>query len=279
MKSGVCASIMAVCVLQEMGFQPRGSVLLTCVCDEEVGGRLGTGYLLDRGLIRGDFGINCEATNLRVEIAHKGILRGTVTVRGRAAHGSRPWLGVDAIEKAIRVMGSLYHLRDNLVKRYHPLLGHPTLIIGTVYGGTCPNMVPSRCEFTFDRRLIPGETHHGAEQEIRALMEDLAREDPELHASIEITNRRPILEVPESALIVRVLREAHAECTGSDPGVGGKDAGTDAALIVARTGMAMPIYGPGDYLKGSLAANEYIQIEDVLLATSVYALTISKLLG
>lgn len=279
MKSGLCASIMAVAVLKDMGFHPRGSVLLTCVCDEEVGGKYGTCYLLENGLIQGDFGINCEATNRRIEIAHKGILRATVTVRGKAIHGSRPWLGVDAIEKAVRAINELYAHRDVIKSRRHALLGYPTLVVGTVHGGTCPNMIPSKCEFTVDRRLIPGETHDSAEAEIADILERLAREDPEFRAAMEITNRRPILDVPEDSVVVRALKESVRELTGAEPEVGGKDAGTDASLIMAATGMPMPIYGPGNYLRGSLAPNEYVEVDDLLLATRVYALSIVKLLG
>lgn len=279
MKGGLCGSILSVYILKELGFNPRGSILLTCVSDEQTGSKLGTQYLLEKGYLRGDFGINCEPTNLRIEIAHKGILRSKVTVRGRAIHGSRPWLGIDAIEKAHRAMGGLYGLRDTFHTRRHELLGEPTLFVGTIQGGTCPNMIPSRCDFTIDRRIVPGETHDSADKEIRAVLEGLREKDGEFRYEYEVTNKRPILDVPESSHIVEVIKEAWRELNGVEPGMGGKDAGTDASLIVERTGMDMPIFGPGDYLKYSLGPNEKVSIEDVLKAVELYALTVCELLS
>ncbi|HHY95991.1 MAG TPA: peptidase dimerization domain-containing protein [Firmicutes bacterium] len=90
-------------------------------------------------------------------------------------------------------------------------------------------MIPSKCEFTIDRRLIPGETHETAEAEIRAIFDQLGSRDPELKANIEITNRRPILNLPEDSLVVCALKETLRDLTGQGPEVGGTDAGTDAS--------------------------------------------------
>lgn len=279
MKAGLCSSIFSVFILKELGFKPKGSIILTCVSDEQTGSRLGTQYLIEKGFLKGDFGLNCEPTNLRLEISHKGILRSKVTIRGKAIHGSRPWLGIDAIEKANRVITNLYDLRGKFEERKHRLLGVPTLFIGTINGGACPNMIPSQCDFTIDRRIVPGETHEGAEQEIFGVFNDLRREDEDFKYSYEITNRRPILDVPETSLVVETLKNAWKELNGEFPVVGGKDAGTDASLVTTLTGMDMPVFGPGDYLKYSLGPNENVSIEDVLKAVEVYALTVSKLLS
>lgn len=279
MKAGLCCSIFSVYILKKLGFKPKGSVVLTCVSDEQTGSRLGTQYLIEKGYLKGDFGLNCEPTNLRVEIAHKGILRSRVTVRGKAIHGSRPWLGIDAIEKTNKAITALYGLRENFEERKHRLLGDPTLFVGTIQGGACPNMIPSRCDFTIDRRIVPGETHDGAEREIFGALEDLRRKDKDFQYSYEITNRRPILDVPASSLIVKTLTSAWEELNGVPPVVGGKDAGTDASLVTSLTGIDMPVFGPGDYLKYSLGPNENVPIEDVLKAVEVYALTVSKLLS
>lgn len=279
MKAGLCSSILSVYILKKLGFRPKGSVLLTCVCDEQSGSRLGTQYLIKKGYLKGDFGLNCEPTNLRIEIAHKGILRSQISVRGKAIHGSRPWLGVDAIEKANRAISSLYDLRENFEGRKHALLGVPTLFVGTIQGGTCPNMIPSKCDFTIDRRIVPGETHDSANSEILYVLDRLSKEDKEFKYSYDITNRSPILDVPESSVVVEALKNAWKELNGVVPVVGGKDAGTDASLVTSLTGMAMPVFGPGDYLKYSLGPNENVSIDDVLKAVEVYALTVSQLLS
>ena len=182
MKSGLCSSIMAVILLKEIGFSPKGSVLITCTCDEETGGELGVKHLLKKGLIAGDFGLNCEPTSLNLMLTHRGIYRADFTVKGKAVHGGVPWLGVDAIEKSIKVMNRLYELRDQISTQNHPVLGKPTLIVSTIQAGTCPNMLASNCSFTVDRRLI--ESYEAAEEEVLGIFEELKAKDRSLTIAI-----------------------------------------------------------------------------------------------
>jgi len=281
MKSGTCSSVLAVEIIKELGIPLKGEVLLTAVCDEEVGGTKGIRYLIEKGYIKADMGINCEATNLKtIDIAHKGIYRCDVTVYGRAIHGSRPWLGINAIDKAVDILNRVKILEEQLKLRKHPLLNYPTIHVGTIQGGTVVNMIPSQCKMDFDRRIIPGESFEMAEKEIQAILDQLNKEDPDFRAELKAKHvKRPILNVPSDALVVKSIQKAHKIVIGEDLPIGGKDAGTDASWIVAATGMPMPIYGPGDYLKNSLAANENIVLKDIIDAVKIYALTIYYLLG
>ena len=280
MKTGLCTGIYATDLLGRLDLPWRGTVTVTAVADEEVGGEKGIRYLLDQGLVEADMGINCEATNLdRVDIAHKGILRSSVTITGRAIHGSRPWLGINAVDKAVDVLSALRPLQRELDGRRHHLCGRPSLLVGTINGGTVVNMVPSRCEIGLDRRIVPGETHEGALAEIRQVLEGVRQADSEFKYTLKETMRMPLLEVPADSPPVEALIAACTVVNGQPPFIGGKDAGTDAAWIVAHTGMPMPVYGPGDYLAGSLAANESIALKDILRATEIYVLALLYLLG
>jgi len=280
MKTGLCTGLYATELLGRLGLPWRGTATVTAVVDEEVGGAKGIRYLLGQGLIEADMGINCEATNLdRVDIAHKGILRSEVVVSGRAIHGSRPWLGLNAIDKAVDALKALRPLQRELADRRHPLCGRPSLLVGLINGGTVVNMVPSRCEIGLDRRIVPGETHEGALAEIRQTLEGLRAADPEFAYTLQETMRMPILEVPEASSPVQALIAACTVVNGQAPVIGAKDAGTDAAWIVSHTGMPMPVFGPGDYLAGSLAANESIDLRDIPRATEIYVLALLYLLG
>jgi acetylornithine deacetylase/succinyl-diaminopimelate desuccinylase-like protein len=226
-------------------------------------------------------GINCEATNLdTIDVAHKGIFQCDIIFYGRAIHGSRPWLGINAIDKAVDFLNRMKILEEKLKLRKHPVLNYPTINVGTIHGGTVVNMIPSKCVVEINRRIIPGESFEMAKAEIQAILDQLSKEDPDFKAEIKVKDvNMPMLDVPADAPVVEAIRRAHKVVRGTELPIGGKDAGTDAAWIVQATGMPMPIYGPGDYLKYSLGANESIALEDIVDATKVYALAIYYLLG
>lgn len=281
MKSGTSASVLAVEMIKELGIPLKGEVLLTAVCDEEVGGKKGIKYLIEKGHIKADMGINCEATNLKtVDIAHKGIYQCDITIYGKAIHGSRPWLGINAIDKAVNILNRIKILEEQLKLRKHHLLNYPTINVGTIQGGTVVNMIPSQCKLEINRRIIPGENFEMAEKEIRSILDQLGKEDPEFRAELKSKNlNMPILDISSDVPVVKAIQKAHKLVKGEVLPIGGKDAGTDAAWIVAATGMPMPIYGPGDYLQLCLAANESIAVKDIIDAVKVYALSIYYLLG
>jgi len=281
MKSGTCGSILATEVIKELSIPIKGEVILTAVCDEEIGGKKGIKHLIKKGYIKADMGINCEATNLKtVDIAHKGIYQCDINVYGKAIHGSRPWLGINAIDKSVNILNRMKILEEQLKLRKHSLLNYPTINVGTIHGGTVANMIPSQCKLEINRRIIPGETFDMAEQEIRAILDQLSKEDPNFRAELKSKDlNMPILDIPSNAPVVKAIQKAHKLVKGEDLPIGGKDAGTDAAWIVAATGMPMPIYGPGDYLQLCLAANESIALKDIIDAIKVYALSIYYLLG
>ena len=119
-------------------------------------GSLGAQALLTDGF-RADFAIALEPTDLKVIYAAKGLLRVWVEVAGRAAHGAKPWLGVNAIDKALPLLAAL---RDEvgpaLRANRHPVLGPATLNVGVIHGGSDINVVPASCRFGLDIRVHPG---------------------------------------------------------------------------------------------------------------------------
>jgi acetylornithine deacetylase/succinyl-diaminopimelate desuccinylase family protein len=281
MKSGTCGGLLAVKMIKELGIPIKGDVLLTCVCDEEIGGRLGIRHLCNNGYLQGDYAINCEATNLKsVDVVHKGILQIDVIIYGRSIHGSRPWLGINAIDKAVDLLIRLRKLEKEIHTRTNPFLRPATLNVGCIQGGTVPNMIPGKCVIELNRRLVPGETFPQAEEEIRKVCAEMAADDPEFKYEVRVKDfNMPIMDTPPESPVVQAIRKAHKMVHGEELKVGGKDAGTDAAWIVKLTGIPCPVYGPGDYLKYSLGPNERIPVKDILDAVKVYALTIYYLLG
>lgn len=281
MKSGTCTMVMAAGILKSMGLDLLGKLTVSVVSDEEMGAKKGTRYLLREKLINDyDYGINCEATNLeRIDITHKGCYQTNLKIFGKAIHGSRPWLGVNAIEKTVDFIVRLRELEKILRERKHPILGQASINVSTIQGGAAFNMVPSRCVIQIDRRIIPGETHESAAREIEEILRELGEKDSNFKAELEPPfNDMPILDIPSDSLIVKALGDSCKEITGKEPYIAGKDAGTDAAWIQQEMGLHMPVFGPGNYLVGSIAANEYIDLEDLVTATKIYILTLVRML-
>lgn len=281
MKGGLCTMIKAVEIIKDLGIPLSHDILLTAVVDEQVGGHKGTMYLLKEGYMdNADLSLNTEPTNMRVEICHKGAYKCYVTNYGKAIHGARPWLGINAIEKSVDLINRLRTYRDEVLEsKEHPILGKPTLNIGSIRGGDALNLVPSWSTVALDRRIIPGETPEGAGQEIHAILSELAEKDPEFKYEVEVQGMGPCLDVPEDSPVVVALKDSYKSLFGRDLVVGGKAAGTEAAKIGTHLNIDMPIYGPGEYVKYSLGPNEKVSIQDLLDATKVYVLTMLSLLA
>src|SRR3712207_4293336 len=130
-----------------------------------------------------DAAIVTEPTELELAIAHKGFVWTEVEVTGRAAHGSRPHLGVDAIVKMGAVLGGVERLDRSLEERRHPLLGRASVHAGSITGGTELSSYPPDCTLRLERRTLPGETGEDVEREVEALLDRCRAADPELRAS------------------------------------------------------------------------------------------------
>lgn len=145
------------------------------VHDEEPGGHEGTQLLLERGHIAGAAAIIPEPSELHVFRAQKGNLFAAVEVSGRSAHGSMPENGDNAISRAARLITDLEErLAPQLAQRRHSLVGAATLSIGTINGGRRMNVVPDRCTFTIDRRIVPGESLCDAKAQLEAFIGERA---------------------------------------------------------------------------------------------------------
>ncbi len=273
MKAGLACMIMATGLFSRLGVPLAGSAIATAVCDEQFGSVLGTQYLVEQGYIQGDMGIVGESTNMRIDIGHKGIHWAEIIARGKAIHASRPWLGVNAIEHMHAVMHEVLQVSERLAQRERdPWLGHPTAQVTMFQGGTAENMIPSYCRMVVDRRLVYGETDETARKEIEDCLETVRARVPDILVHANSIKYKPTVFVDPDSPIVKITRQCIEDVTGSVPVVAGKDGGTDATWIVNMGKVPAIIFGPGEYLKASLAADEFVSIEDMISATKVYML-------
>jgi succinyl-diaminopimelate desuccinylase len=255
----------------------RGTLTLSAVSDEEIGGIKGTEYLVDRGLLTPDHVVVGEITENRLAVAEKGVLWLRVVTHGRAAHGSTPWEGSNAIAQMLRVLAAIdQRVGSRLASRQHPLVPPASLSIGTIRGGVATNVVPDWCEATLDRRTLPSESITEAVSEVERVIADLQREDPTLQADVEVLQAGPPIETPLDAPLVRTAQAVALELDLPDEVVGYQQA-SDGRFFAER-GVPTVLFGPGDP-DVAHTPDESVDLNDVITAARFYALLGLRLLS
>jgi acetylornithine deacetylase/succinyl-diaminopimelate desuccinylase-like protein len=258
MKGGLAACLVAAAESGRRGL--RGDVVVTAVIDEELSS-VGTQLALER--VRPDAAIVAEPTEMRVCVAHKGFVAFEVETEGRAAHGSRPDLGVDAIAKMGHVLVGLDALDRSLRERpTHPLLGAGSLHAGVVAGGSEFSTYPDRCLLQAERRTVPGESVDHVESEIQGLLGRLRRGDDDFRGTWRVVAARHPFEVARTEEIVRLV----GGYAGATEPVGAAF-WTDAALI-AEGLVPTVVFGPGG--EGAHAAVEWVSLADVERCAAIF---------
>lgn len=210
MKSGLAAIMVAAAAAAA---EPhRGDIVVALVADEE-DGSLGTEEIL-RSIVT-DAAIVVEPSGLDIVTAHRGFMWVDVVVHGRAAHGSRPDLGVDAIVKAGALLTGLESLGQRLADgSHHPLLATGSVHASIINGGVEASTYPDRCTITLERRTVPGETATTIEAELRSLLDDVARIDPDFRYDLAITAARAPFLARQDSRTVDALDVAYRHAVG-----------------------------------------------------------------
>jgi succinyl-diaminopimelate desuccinylase len=260
-----------------------GTVELHFTYDEEMGGELGPGWLLARGITRPDLAIGA-GFSYSVVTAHNGSLQLEVTVRGEAAHAAMPESGIDALHTAVDIMQGLYGLREGFARRHSSVagIGSPTLNIGLIEGGINTNVVPDRVRFCLDRRMIPEEDPAAVEAEIRAAIA-LAQA---AHPGARVEIRRLLLALalrplPDAANVLGALQRQAERVFGAAPPAQGVPLYTDARLY-AEAGIPVVLFGAGPRTlleSNAKRADENLLLEDLRGATKVVAAALGELLS
>jgi acetylornithine deacetylase len=265
MKAGIAAMCAGAARAADAGL--AGEVIIAAVCDEEFTS-IGTRGLIERG-VRADAAIVTEPTQLAIMPAHKGFVWFEATFLGRAAHGSRYEIGIDAIRHAGLFLAELDRYESNLLTtRSHPLLKRPSVHASTISGGTGMSTYPDRCDLSIERRTIPGETTEQVEAEMQELWERVKLSDPALNGTMRVTMEQQPSDVPITAPIVQSLGVS-LKGAGVAEVIAGMTAWTDAALLNAA-GIPAICFGPGD-ISLAHAAEEYVPVKEIEVATGVLA--------
>ena len=263
MKGGVAALLSATFRLSRASARPNVVVALTA--DEE-NESIGMAELVGSD-VSADFAIDCEPTGLSVMPAHKGFAWLKTRFRGRAAHGSRPELGIDAIRHAGLFLARLEAHAEELRRRPpHPLLGHASFHAGTIRGGTAASVYPDLCELIIERRTLPGEVAADVLSPFTEALSTLEAGEPQLVAELEVILERPGTEVELDSTLVQGLLTALQE-TGLERSVRGMSAWVDAAYL-NEAGIPAVCLGPGS-IEQAHTADEWVEVDQIHACTAV----------
>jgi succinyl-diaminopimelate desuccinylase len=229
MKGGLAAMM---CALKDLERQERVRVRLICVPDEESEELdvRSTDAIVRMGL-GGDFAITGEPTDLHIGVEAKGVLAMRIEVHGRAAHSSTPWLGDNAVLKAVDVFRAIESLPFS--RQSSELFDRPSINLGRIQGGDAVNKVPDSCTMAVDVRYLPGQDPAEILDQVRAIPEvDVTR-----------TFIHPPVAVPRTNPYVRALRDAVMRSVHGDTLSVGRDGASDAAAFLAL-GIPAVEFGP-----------------------------------
>ncbi len=258
-KGSIAAMITALLAVVKSSGRPRHTAITFVALIDEEDGQKGSRALARQGFAS-DLAIVGEPTCLKVVTAHKGDLWLRLETSGKSAHGARPELGRNAVHSMAQVVNILEtEYAAMLRKRRHPVLGHPTVNVGSIRGGTQPNIVPDHCEISVDRRTIPGESEKGVRAEIRSLLRRhglkarLVNTKEALCPSLETDHRMPL------------VRQFLAAARQHSPA--GVDYFCDAAVLV-EGGIPSVVFGPGDIAQAH-TADEWISLTSLERAVEI----------
>lgn len=274
-KSDFTTYLHAVRALEALGAPMVGTVELHFTYDEEFGGLLGPGRLLEQGLTRPDYAL-CAGFSYDVVTAHNGCLQFEITVHGKAAHGSMPTTGHDALRAATRIMQEIYAQAERLgdIHSSIPGISSPTMIVGRIEGGTNTNVVPGQVLLKMDRRMIPEEDPTRVEDEVRAFVQQAVAGLPGIRVDVRrILLARALCPLPGHERLAESLCRHGQAVFGEAIGVCGTPLYADARLY-GEHGVPVVMYGAGPRTvieARAKQADENVSLSDLQGATRVVA--------
>jgi len=287
-KCDIASFTYAIRALESLGASLKGGVELHVTYDEEFGGEVGPGWLLDKGLTRPDLMI-AAGFSYQVVVAHNGCLQMEVTVHGDMSHAAIPDSGTDALQGATHILNALYALNADYLKVRSNVEGitHPYLNVGLIQGGTNTNVIPGKVVLKLDRRMIPEEDPAEVEASLRRTIEQAAASfhPPRGGKAIRVDVKRMLLAramkpLAGNAPLMQAIQKHGRELFGEPIPAVGTPLYTDVRLYVER-GIPGVIYGAGPRTvreSNAKRADEHLALEDLRRATKVVARTLLDLL-
>ena len=275
-------------ILNELAKNPnwQGKIILAPTIDEEIGGHTGLSYLLDSGLLRGDSCIVGDGGIENIANAANGCLRFRVAIKGRSVHSSMNWFGINAIEKASKLIkrvaeydNALHKIKSNIPA--NPQMGvnrlTPTITVGVINGGTKVNIVPNTCVLEIDRRLIPEEEKAEAITSFTSILEDLSRVDKDFQYDLKIGGFHDSFITSMNDEVVTTLSQTYNELLRKKCHIYGSLGCLDASHV-ARHNIPVVAFGASRVESNYHGLDEQVRIDDLLNFGNIIKMTVLRML-
>jgi succinyl-diaminopimelate desuccinylase len=281
MKGAIASAIVAAKALGNLGIRLKGDLRLHAVADEEFFGRYGTKYLCENGYVKGvDAAIVGEASTRDGKIMARPAVRGrtlvNIHVKGRSAHSSRPDMGVNAVLKMSKVLLAIEETQFSFPR--HKLLPDPTIAPGTtIHGGTKDNIIPEDCEAICDVRTVPGMDPEQVINDIRAVVDELKKSDPELDVLVESPLSKPPSEISLDHPLYKSAAKATEQVVGYQLEPLGASGSNDTSYLTNLAGVPAMAFGPGG--GNAHAPDEWADVETLVSFAKIYGLMMLDICG
>jgi succinyl-diaminopimelate desuccinylase len=286
MKGSIASMIYALSAISELDLKLRGKVSLLITVDEEIGGASGLQYLIKKNLVAGDCCLVADSSIESIKYAANGCLRFRIITYGKSSHSSRPWTGVNAIEKMLKIMNLMTeHSEKASALRsaipVHPSFGvtqlRPSMSIDVISGGTKVNVIPDRCEMLVDRRIIPEENVVEVAKKIVKDICDFKKDDPDLSVSVDYNYFHESFVSDPNNYAIKLLSRAYQDVTHDSPFLGGGLGCTDGCYT-AKIGIPTMLLGCARANSNSHGKNEFINLDDAILFSKILAVFLKEML-
>ena len=269
MKGSIASMIIAIKYIMNNVENFNGKIIFTGVMAEETTG-LGTQKVLEEN-IKTDMAIVGEPSDEKIYRAHKGTIWFNIFTYGKLEHSSESNTeSNNAIINMMRLIEEINKISKELEGKNNSLVGHPSINVGLIEGGTKQNMIADSCKVSIDRRILPEEEPNEILDELRVRFDNLRLIDNRLKFNIEKDTIREAVEVSESEPIVQEVKRAVNKILNINPIVSGMKATTDMSILVNQGNIPSVIYGPG-FIKQAHTIDEFIEVERLVESSQVYA--------
>lgn len=282
MKGNIASVLFALRALKERGIKLRVNIQLSFTPDEEIGGRTGLGYLVERGLVKADYAMSEGYSGHCISIGNKGVLWAEVEIKGKSAHGSTPHKGVNSFERMNKLVNELEKLKSKIVRRrtrYNMrdvVSKSPTFVMGGLMeGGVKVNVVPGVVKFSIDRRLIPEEDIKTARREIEGVIKKFNAKYRDSKAGIKFVSQEgPVVSGKDSAFF-KIAADAVESVTGKKTEFSVMPGATDMRYFMWKGVPALGYSASGGEKWHS--DDEFVYISSLVDTATVFASIISRL--
>lgn len=278
-KSGIAQLIAACKTIIDSELPLNGKLIFMATADGEIGDLEGAKWLYENNLIpKADYGINADASNLKIQHVFRGRTFWQFDVEGIVCHSNSPHRGVNAISKMNKVVTAIENLEFSY--KPHPTIPAPTKTFTRIDGGLKHNSLPGHCMAILDARLVPGMTIAGINKEMEDCLDKLRAEDPELKVTLKLMEfgAREVISFPEDCRIVVEANKAYEELTGKKPDNGSGAGSAGCIMYFGELGIPSIFFGPANLLTAH-QPDEHCGIEELHIATKVTALAVANIIA